>query len=130
MVARIKTIGVLRFSVLTPTFNAERFDSLEQAARHVFSEDRMALRFRFFEKLCLPSLARQSDPDFGMVILTSDRMPERYLERLLGLVEPLPNFEGLAWFADGSVALLTDNQYRRRAPEPSRLYFIPASAMQ
>lgn len=104
MVARIKTIGVLRFSVLTPTFNAERFDSLEQAAQHVFSEDRMALRFRFFEKLCLPSLARQSDPDFGMVILTSDRMPERYLERLLGLVEPLPNMQLLA--------LPPDNHYR------------------
>ncbi len=46
------------------------------------------------------------------------------------LVTPLPNFEGLAWLEDGSVVLLTDNSYGGAAPEPSRIYFIPASAMQ
>jgi hypothetical protein len=46
------------------------------------------------------------------------------------LVTPLPNFEGLAWLDDGSAVLLTDNRYRGIAREPSRLYFIPASAMQ
>jgi hypothetical protein len=46
------------------------------------------------------------------------------------LVSPLPNFEGLAWLDDGSAVLLTDNKYRGAAREPSRLYFIPASAMQ
>jgi hypothetical protein len=46
------------------------------------------------------------------------------------LVTPLPNFEGIAWLEDGSAALLTDNQYRGATRGPSRLYFIPASAMQ
>ena len=46
------------------------------------------------------------------------------------LVSPLPNFEGLAWMEDGSAVLVTDNQYRRPASEPSRLYFIPASAIR
>ena len=46
------------------------------------------------------------------------------------LVEPLPNFEGLAWLDDGSAWLLNDNKYRGRSSEPSRLYFIPASAMR
>ncbi len=46
------------------------------------------------------------------------------------LVSPLPNFEGLVWLEDGSAVLVTDNQYRGAAPEPSRLYFIPASAMR
>jgi hypothetical protein len=45
-------------------------------------------------------------------------------------ISPLPNFEGLVWMKDGSAVLLTDNQYRGAAPEPSRLYFIPASAIQ
>lgn len=45
-------------------------------------------------------------------------------------VTPLPNFEGLAWLDDGSAVLLTDNQYRGVTDESSRLYFIPASAMQ
>ncbi len=46
------------------------------------------------------------------------------------LVTPLPNFEGLAWLDDGSAVLLTDNRHRGMSREPSRLYFIPASAMQ
>lgn len=46
------------------------------------------------------------------------------------LVEPLPNFEGLAWMDDGSVVLLTDNRHRTTVNEPSRLYFIPSSAIR
>ena len=46
------------------------------------------------------------------------------------LVSPLPNFEGLVWMDDGSAVLATDNKYRGIAREPSRLYFVPASAMQ
>ena len=45
-------------------------------------------------------------------------------------ISPLPNFEGLVWMADGSAVLVTDNQYRGSAPDPSRLYFVPASAIQ
>ena len=46
------------------------------------------------------------------------------------LISPLPNFEGLVWLEDGSAVALTDNNYRGAAREPSRLYFIPASALQ
>lgn len=46
------------------------------------------------------------------------------------LIAPLPNFEGLVWMDDGSAVLLTDNQYRGAVSEPSRLYFVPASAIQ
>jgi hypothetical protein len=46
------------------------------------------------------------------------------------LISPLPNFEGLAWMDDGSAVLITDNKYKGAIREPSRLYFIPASAMQ
>lgn len=92
---KVKTVGLLRFSVLTPTYYSERFKTLEETAAHIFSPERMELRFRLFEKLCLPSLVRQSDPDFDMVVLTAESMPERYLTRLLDLVEPLPNIHCL-----------------------------------
>jgi len=49
---------------------------------------------------------------------------------LAALISPLPNFEGLAWMPDGSAVLLTDNRYRGRADESSRLFFIPASALR
>lgn len=91
MVNKIKTVGLVRFSVLTPTYYNERFDTLEKTAAHLFSPERMALRFRIFENLCLPSLVKQSDSEFDCVVLTADSMPEKYLERLAGLLDPLPN---------------------------------------
>jgi len=87
----LKTVGLLRFSVLTPTYYSERFDTLEKTAAHIFSPERMALRFRIFEKLCLPSLANQSDGDFDCVVLTAQSMPAQYLDRLRALLEPLEN---------------------------------------
>ncbi len=96
MTNKIKTVGLLRFSVLTPTYYSERFDTLEQTAAHIFSPERMELRFRLFQGLCLPSLVRQSDGDFDCVVLTAKSMPAPYLERLLELIEPLPNIHLVA----------------------------------
>jgi len=93
MAYRLKIVGLLRFSVLTPTYYSERFATLEETAAHLFSEERMELRFRLFEKLCLPSLVRQTDSDFAMVVLTAESLPEKWLERLLDLIEPLPNMQ-------------------------------------
>lgn len=76
---------------------------------------------------------------FGVARLLRFQVPQgpegqwiepRVAADLSKLIDPLPNFEGLAWLKDGSAVLLTDNKYRRGAREPSRLYFIPASAMQ
>lgn len=86
-----KTIGLLRFSVLTPTYYSEKFDTLEATAAHLFSEERMALRFHLFENLCLPSLIRQSDPDFQMLILTAESLPALYRDRLEALLAPYDN---------------------------------------
>jgi Putative rhamnosyl transferase len=91
MEPRAKVIGVLRFSVLTPTYYSERFASLDETAVHIFSDERMELRFRIFENLCLPSLIRQSDEDFDCVVLTGESMPPRHLNRLKALLDPLPN---------------------------------------
>lgn len=91
----VLTVGLLRFSVLTPTYYSERFKTLEETAAHIFSPERMELRFNIFEKLCLPSLVRQTDPEFHMVVLTAESMPPVYLERLLDLIEPLDNIHVL-----------------------------------
>ncbi|MGD9865090.1 MAG: glycosyltransferase [Pseudodonghicola sp.] len=103
---KVKTVGLLRFSVLTPTYYSERFKTLEETAAHIFSPERMELRFRLFEKLCLPSLIRQTDPEFDMVVLTAESMPERYLTRLLDLLEPLPNIHCLPVGTDNHYKLL------------------------
>ncbi|HBS49945.1 MAG TPA: hypothetical protein DEA05_07600 [Rhodobacteraceae bacterium] len=88
---KLKIVGLLRFSVLTPTYYSEKFGTLEKIAEHIFSPERMELRFRLFEALCLPSLTRQSDDNFDCVILTAESMPAPYLEHLQGLLAPYPN---------------------------------------
>lgn len=91
MTATARTIGLLRFSVLTPTYYSERFTTLDETAAHIFSPQRMEVRLRIFENLCLPSLTRQSDADFAMVVLAAESMPANYLERLETLLAPYPN---------------------------------------
>lgn len=101
-------IGLLRFSVLTPTYYSERFDSLEKIAEHLFSPERMALRFHLFENLCLPTLANQTDPDFQCVVLTAETMPNQYLTRLQNLLAPLPNMHCRVVGTDKHYALIKD----------------------
>ncbi|KPD10715.1 glycosyltransferase [Phaeobacter sp. 11ANDIMAR09] len=91
MTQRMNMVGLVRFSVLTPTYYSERFSNLKQTARHLFDEDRMELRFSIFEKLCLPSLVQQTDGDFDLVVLTAKAMPEIYLNRLQDLLAPYDN---------------------------------------
>ena len=91
MTPKFKMIGVLRFSVLTPTYYSERFKTLEETAAHLFSDARMDLRFRLFERLCLPSLVRQTDQGFQALVMTAESMPEHHLTRLAALLEPHEN---------------------------------------
>lgn len=91
METRLSIVGLLRFSVLSSTYYTEQFNTLEETAAHLFSPDRMELRFHLFERLCLPSLLKQTDKDFEAVVLTSRSMPERYLDRLKTLLAPVPN---------------------------------------
>ncbi|MDF9304491.1 putative rhamnosyl transferase [Tritonibacter mobilis] len=88
MAATFKMVGVIRFSLLTPTFNADRYPDLEAAAAAIFAPDRMALRLHLFETLCLPSLVRQSDAAFHLVVATSDRLPAAILQHLQALLAP------------------------------------------
>lgn len=59
---------------------------LEQAER-LYDDARMALRFHLFETFLMPSLKAQRDPNFLMIILTSDIMPTKHLKRLRALCQ-------------------------------------------
>lgn len=91
MAQQFKIVGVMRFSVLTPTYYSERFDGLDAIAAHLFSPERMALRFHIFETLVLPSLLAQSDQGFELVILTAQSLPAEYMARLEQAVSVAPN---------------------------------------
>ena len=104
----IRIIGLLRFSVLTPTYYSERFPTLDAIAAHIWSPERMALRFHLFEQLCLPSLIHQSDRHFDCVILTGEQLPTEYRERLEALLAPHPNMHLRAVGTDNHYQLLKD----------------------
>lgn len=110
-----KTVGLVRFSVLTPTYYSERFPTLEETAAHLFTDERMDLRFRIFEKLCLPSLANQSDQDYDMIVLTAESMPLVHLERLVDLIEPIPHIHCLPVGTENHYKLLQNGYNAIRA---------------
>lgn len=86
-------VGVMRFSVLTTDFTTLRRGTPDEIAERIFAPDTMELRFRLFEALPLPTLLGQTDPEFQLVILTSEQMPKRYLDRLRDLVAIHPGIE-------------------------------------
>ena len=116
MTHRIKTIGLLRFSVLTPTYYHQTFKTLDKIAAHIFDPERLALRFHIFENLCLPSLVRQTDPDFDAVVLTAESLPAEAMERLQDMLDPLPNIHLRAVGTDNHYQLIKGG-YDAHTPE-------------
>lgn len=56
----------------------------------LYDPDRLARRFLWFEQVCLPGLAAQTDPDFTLVLLTGSDFPEPWLRRLRDLIAGVP----------------------------------------
>jgi hypothetical protein len=90
-VPNAQIVGLVRFSVLATDYYTERFGTVDKIAEHIFSTERLALRFKLFEALCLPSLVRQSDQGFTCIILTSTLLPTEAMARLQELVSPHSN---------------------------------------
>jgi hypothetical protein len=86
-------IGVCRFSYLGEGGFQTQKNDFDTAAEILYSVPRMLRRFAFFENICLPSLAAQTDGDFKLVALIGDTMPFRWRKRLKGLMEQYPFLE-------------------------------------
>lgn len=86
-------IGVCRFSYLGEGGFQTQNQDFEKAARILYDVPRMLRRFTYFENICLPSLAAQTDRDFFLVVLIGDTMPFRWRKRLKGLMEQYPFLE-------------------------------------
>jgi hypothetical protein len=86
-------IGVCRFSYLGEGGFQTQKNDFDTAAEILYAVPRMLRRFAFFENICLPSLAAQTDGDFKLVALIGDTMPFRWRKRLKGLMEQYPFLE-------------------------------------
>lgn len=86
-------VGVCRFSYLGEGGFRTALEGVDAAAERLYDIPRMVRRFAFFENICLPSLANQTDMDFRLVALIGDTMPFRWRKRLKGLMEQYPFLE-------------------------------------
>lgn len=86
-----KIVGHCRFSFFGPSNLHEKVTTEEDARAVLYAEHRMRTRFAFFERVCLPSLAAQTDRDCLILLLASAIMPDLYKERLARLVDGLPH---------------------------------------
>lgn len=86
-------IGVCRFSYLGDGGFRTQRDGFEKAAETLYAIPRMRRRFAYFENICLPSLAAQTDMDFRLIALIGDTMPFRWRKRLKDLMAQYPFLE-------------------------------------
>lgn len=98
MPSSMNIIGVCRFSMLgrgdwkayRNVEDSELEPIFKQKEQELFSDERMKARFITFEKLTLASLDAQTDPDFKLFVISSDRMPETYRQQLEKLCASRP----------------------------------------
>jgi hypothetical protein len=86
----VQIIGLVRFSFVATGDFYPAFKTPESLAEFLFDQGRLRRRFKLFEKICLPNLARQTDQNFTCIFLTSRDLPIEWRERLDALLVPFP----------------------------------------
>lgn len=79
---RVQALGLCRFSYLGEGGFQVEHQTLAERRALLYDDERLALRFMWFEQICLPCWANQSDPEFKLVILTGTDFPKSWLKRL------------------------------------------------
>lgn len=101
MTRKMTIVGICRFSMIgrgdwKAYRNVEDKDLepiFKEKEKELFSEERMAARFETFEQLTIASLDAQTDPDFKLLVISSDRMPKTYRQKLQALCDARPYVE-------------------------------------
>jgi len=116
MGAENQIVGVCRFSY--PSIGGFRSAnrSVERSCEILYDPARMRRRFTYFETICLPSLAAQTDQDFTLVLLIGDTMPLRWRRRLKALAADHPFLQICAIESNGPLQS-TRRAFRRGANE-------------
>lgn len=81
----MQTIGLCRFSYPAIGGFQVEHNNIEDRIAYLYTPDRMEERFALFEAITLPALKAQTDPDFDLVVLIGDSLPNRYETRLRDL---------------------------------------------
>jgi len=86
----MQVIGLCRFSY--PAIGGFQIghETTQDRIDYLYAPARMEERFRVFETITLPGLKAQTDPDFTLVILIGESLPPAYRDRLMALLEDMP----------------------------------------
>lgn len=86
----MRTVGICRFSYAGEGGFKVGHEDHAALEAFLYGEARMEERFRLFEAITLPCVARQSDPDFTFLIVTGTGLPAHHLARLQKLASNIP----------------------------------------
>jgi len=92
----MRVIGICRFSYPALGGFKRMHDSIEAREAYLYSAERLTLRFRHFETLTLPSIAAQRDKRFTLLIVTGERLPQPWKDRLHDLCATVPQIKIVA----------------------------------
>ena len=90
---RSDIVGIVRFSMVSKSpigFPSLLERSLQERESEIFSANRMERRFAFLQHILLPTLMRQNDQDFRLVVVTTENLPLPYRDRLNSSLSILP----------------------------------------
>ena len=86
----LQVLDLCRFSY--PAIGGFQVDheTTEERIAYLYDDARIEERFQLFEAVALPSLRAQTDPDFELIIVVGNQMPERHLVRFTALIADMP----------------------------------------
>ena len=92
MSIRVQALGLCRWNYPSApgAFQRDAQGGLEAIRAELYDPARLALRLFYLEHVVLPPLRAQTDPDFTVVMLMGDQLPDATRERVLGLVADIP----------------------------------------
>lgn len=86
----MQVIGLCRFSYPAIGGFQVQHETANERSTYLYASARMEDRFRTFQAFTLPAIRAQTDPDFTLVIVVGDDLPEVYGNRLWDLVHDIP----------------------------------------
>ncbi|MCR8726542.1 putative rhamnosyl transferase [Frigidibacter sp. ROC022] len=86
----LQIIGLCRFSVPGIGGFQTEHGTIEARRAMLYDPARLDRRLAWFEHVCLPGLRAQTDPDFTLVLLLGEDLPEPWRGRVLALVADVP----------------------------------------
>lgn len=91
----LKIYFITRFSILDYNCKAWVMTSMEKDnySKTLFADDRLNAKFEAFEKMTLPSIVNQTNQNYEWLILTSNYLPQLYMNRLKKDIEKYPQIK-------------------------------------